>query len=462
MNIFSEKYELISELGHGAHSKVYLARHNKLNVLRAVKHIKKSEADYTRYLREANLIKNLKHSSIPIIYDIEEDNDSIYIIEEYISGKSLTMFMENMRGMQYKQVCGYGIQICEILEYMHNFNKKGILHLDLKPDNIIIDTNNTIRIIDYDNSSYENDILKYCIGSKGFAAPEQYHRLSMDKRADIYSLGMLLLYMSTKGYIQSNVEIIRQKNLSQIIKKCTKHNPIQRYDCVEKVRHDLMKLQNKLSVKSTNNSLKISVMGTKNGIGTTHICLCLTSFLNRKGYATVCIDNTMSGHIRNEAIKGNLTTNGTYEVNGAYLLPNYNQCIECLWEEEYQIAIIDMGTEKNCNMAQLQIVVAVGKYCEKEEKSVIRKLDDNAVCILNHMSGKQFYQYAKCSTNSQRVYRMPCTYEWKEQNESADSMFAELLRDVLPEYFSFSCDKKHILKRWMNYVQTSIYKMFKN
>ena len=74
------------------HSNVYLVRHTALDTLRVAKVIRKADMDSDTILREARLIKNLKHSHIPVIYDIEEDDISICIIEEYISGKSLRSY----------------------------------------------------------------------------------------------------------------------------------------------------------------------------------------------------------------------------------------------------------------------------------------------------------------------------------------------------------------------------------
>lgn len=467
MKILSNGYEIISELGHGAHTKVYLANYKKLNVLRAVKYIKKSEADSIRYLQEANLIKNLKHSGIPIIYDIDEDKDSICIIEEYISGKSMTSFMLEKQELSLKKICEFGIQICEILEYLHSFknSKKtdGILHLDLKPDNIMITEDNVIKIIDYDNASFGDQELKQCIGSKGFAAPEQYHRLKMGKTADIYGLGILLLYMSTSGYVQSCVEKIRHKKLKKIIKKCTKHNPIQRYDEVYKVKLDLQKilseLSNEYSNEYSNESLEINLVGTKHGIGTTHISICLTNYLNKKGIKTVCVDCTNTNNMLNIVEKGNITSFGTYKLYGAYLLPNYNDCINVELNNEYEIIVKDLGVSSELaqnNLSEgnniVNILVGGGKYYEQNDLQKSLASYSNCVCILNHLSGKQFYSFIQNNCPKQKMYRMPCVYDWNSNDEIADEMFDELLDDLFPTRFGVNKQKNVMLRRCISNI----------
>jgi len=464
LNIISDKYEIISELGHGTHTKVYLAKHKKLNVLRAVKYIKKSEADSIRYLQEANLIKNLKHSGIPIIYDIDEDENSICIIEEYISGKSMTSFMLEKQQLSLKAICQFGIQICDILEYLHSNEKESeknecILHLDLKPDNIMINDDNIIKIIDYDNASYQNQELKQCIGSKGFAAPEQYHRLNVGKTADIYGLGILLLYMSTSGYIQSCVETLRHKNLKKIIKKCTKHNSIQRYNEVCKVKLDLQKILNELSKECSKESLEINIVGIKHGIGTTHISICLTNYLNKIGIKTVCMDCTSTNNMLGLVEKGNITSFGTYKLYGAYLLPNYNQCINVELEKEYKIIVKDLGVTSEIDSNSLPegnnkalILVGVGKYYEQNELQNALDKYENCVCVLNHISGKQFYSYIQNNSPKQKMYRMPCKYDWYSNDEITDEVFKELFNDLFPNWYGIKSKKNTILRRCISEI----------
>ena len=90
----SGKYRFVSCLGKGNSSEVFLAEHRKLKAYRAVKCISKnSHSMQPQFLLEADILKNLKHPGIPTIYDVEEDNESFYIIEEYIQGQSLEAFV---------------------------------------------------------------------------------------------------------------------------------------------------------------------------------------------------------------------------------------------------------------------------------------------------------------------------------------------------------------------------------
>ena len=116
-NEFYDRYEIIRELSCSRHSKVYLVRHRILDVYRVAKIFSGNQYDADRLLKEAHLIKNLKHPHIPVIYDIEqnigEDNSSICIIEEYIDGKSLRQYVNDETGaggnLRVHEKCRIGV-----------------------------------------------------------------------------------------------------------------------------------------------------------------------------------------------------------------------------------------------------------------------------------------------------------------------------------------------------------------
>ena len=146
-NEFYDRYEIIRELSCSRHSKVYLVRHRILDVYRVAKIFSGNQYEADRLLKEAHLIKNLKHPHIPVIYDIEqnigEDNSSICIIEEYIDGKSLRQYVNDETGaggnLSVHEICRIGVELCCILVYLHGFNGNGILHMVIKPDIIMLD-----------------------------------------------------------------------------------------------------------------------------------------------------------------------------------------------------------------------------------------------------------------------------------------------------------------------------------
>lgn len=436
---------MLHELGHGAYGTVLLVRHKRLNTLRAVKFIKSSIMEQN-YLHEANLLKNLKHSGIPIIYDIEEGDEGIYVIEEYIDGNTLSEFIYNNGKFRLRQACEITIQLCDILQFLHENREYPIAHLDLKPDNVMIDKNSKVKLIDFGNSAVEGNGVNACMGSKFFAAPEQYHRLKPDRLCDIYAVGMLLLFMLTGKHEWSGIEEIPSAEISGIIKKCVHHNPRQRYQSAERIGADIRKFLKKQICEDSKLSLKINLIGVKRGIGTTHIALALTHFLTRHKIKAVYTDNTGGNRIYDFLNKAKLCGNAAYSMFGIYILPDYGGYVEL--DEEWEITVCDCGDSapKECKDS-LNIIVGTAKEHEKaffEQKmqklQKIMQMQDmngqlkNTAVILNYMSGRQFYKYLSKAKQTDRVktFRMPCMYEWHKPNAISDEVFDSIMKEYIP------------------------------
>lgn len=432
---------MLHELGHGAYGTVFLVRHKRLNTLRAVKFIKSSIRNKD-YLNEANLLKNLKHSGIPIIYDIEEDNEGIYVIEEYIDGNTLSELICGNGKFRLRQACEITIQLCEILEFLHENKECPIAHLDLKPDNVMIDKSNKVKLIDFGSSAVEGGSVKACMGSRFFAAPEQYHRLKPDRMCDIYAMGMLLLFMLTGKHEWSGIEEIPSAEISGIIKKCVRHNPRQRYQSAKRIGADIKKILKKQLCENSKLSLKINLIGIKRGAGTTHIALALTHFFTRREIKAVYTDNTGGNRIYDFLDKAKLCSNAAYSMFGIYMLPDYKGCVELT--ESWEITVCDCGdtVPSDCKGAGcVNLIVGSAKehekaFFEKEAQKIIKMCgqSDKTAVILNHMSGRQYYDYlnGSCREKGIKIFRMPCKYDWHVPDAMSDSVFESIMEEYVP------------------------------
>lgn len=426
-----KQYNIISRLADTEHSSVYLVRHKRLKVLRAAKLVRKCTPGYERILCEADFLKNLKHSGIPLIYDIQEDDDSICIIEEFISGKSLAEYVKEKERLELSQILDFTEQLCNILEYLHNEAGGGILHLDLKPDNIFVDGDNNIKIIDFD-SSLRMGSRGNQYGTVGFAAPEQYCRVRPDCRADIYSLGMLILYMDN-GHIQSNAGTLHHKQLYPIVKRCIHHNAVSRYRSVTAVYKAVNDVKRKkfFNNKAANHSQIIGVYGTKSGVGTTHICLCITAFLSRKGFNAVCVERADSKDIISEAMKGILKKDGTFSYKGISICPKYDDNVLTDFAE-YDYKILDCGTNPElAALADLKIAVTEFGYRKRQEFKAIQAVDEESLIFVNHTSGDTFYEELKEAEKNRKYYRIPCVYDWWSKNVMLSAVLREALEDII-------------------------------
>lgn len=176
-------------------------------------------------------LEKIDHLSIPKIYYISFDSDTI-IIEEYIDGITLSDFIEQGKKLDKKQLHSVVKQLLSALETLH---KGDIIHRDIKPDNILIDESNHIWLTDYDISRiYRKEVRRdtETMGTFGYAPIEQYGMLPTDFKTDIYALGVtlktLLDYLNVKGF------------LYKVAEKCKKLDPEERYKNIKAIKRVLI------------------------------------------------------------------------------------------------------------------------------------------------------------------------------------------------------------------------------
>ena len=255
-SVIDNRYEILKLIGQGGMSKVYLALDKSLNKLWAIKEIKlknnkNGSISAEPALSEANLLKKIDYPMFVKIIDIIYSNNIIYIIQEKKKKKNLDIIL-NEEGVQPQElVIQWGIKLCEALGYLHSL-KPAIIYRDMKPANIILTPSGEIKIIDFGiaREYKQNSIADtVALGTKGYAAPEQYGGLGQtDVRTDIYGIGVTLYHLLTgKNPSEPPYEIcsIRQWNsnlsveLERIIKKCTQLNPENRYQSCNELMYDL-------------------------------------------------------------------------------------------------------------------------------------------------------------------------------------------------------------------------------
>ncbi len=250
--VIDDKYEILTLIGQGGMSKVYLAMDKRLNKQWAVKEIEKKVRDKNNdvviqsAIAEANMIKQLDHTAIVRIVDIIDNGNVIYIIEDYIEGETLSSILERSGAQPQEMVIEWAIQICKALEYLHT-RKPPIIYRDMKPANVMLKPDGTIKVIDFGIArEYKEQNLQdtVSLGTKGYAAPEQFGgKGQTDARTDVYCLGVTLYHLLTgQNPCEPPYEIypIRHWNpqlsagLEAIIQKCTQLNPDDRYQsCAE-------------------------------------------------------------------------------------------------------------------------------------------------------------------------------------------------------------------------------------
>ncbi|MDP1675266.1 MAG: protein kinase [Bacteroidota bacterium] len=194
------QYKILEKLGEGGMGVVYKAQDTKLDRFVALKflppHLIASEQEKTRFIQEAKSASALNHPNVCTIHDIQEHDGQMFIVMEFVDGKSLKEKKENLG---QKQILEIGIQVAEGLAAAH---EKGIVHRDIKPDNIMIRKDGIVQIMDFGlaklyTSGNVSRLTKAgtTMGTMGYMSPEQVQGLDVDHRTDIFSLGVVLYEM---------------------------------------------------------------------------------------------------------------------------------------------------------------------------------------------------------------------------------------------------------------------------
>ncbi|ROR25707.1 serine/threonine-protein kinase [Mobilisporobacter senegalensis] len=456
-----DKYRIVKILGSGGSATVYLARHIKLESFRAIKCIRKDNPFYKDALREAYILKNLRHSNIPIIYDIEEDPRCSYIIEEYIEGESLKSFRLNHRFIQESIIINFSMQICELIQYLHK-NEKPILYLDLKPENIMV-SNHTLKLIDFGTAVYFKEPEKYThtVGTKGYAAPEQYKKGKIDERCDVYGIGMLLFYLVTGRTFDwkinefKNIDKVSNcsKKLKGIINKCLKYYPSHRYQSVLHLYNKLSEIrQNSLAANllKSDKSLTVSLAGSQNRIGTTHTALLITSYTNK--YVANSIYMEQNDH---RVVKSIIQRyKNVKEKRHIYTLFDCNMTeVQELDKEllkNYQIIVKDFGVLTQENLidfldGNIRILILGAKEWElSNSERVLNELIEykDITYLFNFVDGKVFREAVK-SMDGKNCSRIP--YVVNPLKITHNESISELIKEILGHSY-FNRKKSKIFK----------------
>ena len=251
------KYKILSEIGHGGMSVVYMALNEKANKTWAIKEVRKDgKMDFNTVrqglMAEIETLKKLKHANLPSIVDVIEDENSFIIVMDYIEGQSLDKILRENGAQPEDIVVEWAKQLCDVFGYLHT-RTPPIIYRDMKPANVMLKPDGDITVIDFGTAkNYEINLGETTgIGTIGYAAPEQYIGSGFgrtDARTDIYCLGMTLYHLLTNIDPCKNLisdRSIRAVNpafsygLDRIICKCTNHNPDDRYQSCAELMYDL-------------------------------------------------------------------------------------------------------------------------------------------------------------------------------------------------------------------------------
>lgn len=250
------KYKILTKVGQGGMSVVYLALNEKANKQWAIKEVRKDgikdfEVVKQGLVAETEILKKLNHPNLPSIIDVIDQDDSFIIIMDYIEGNSLNKALEEFGAQPQESVISWAKQLCDVLGYLHS-RKSPIIYRDMKPANVMLKPDGNVTLIDFGTArefKEKNLADTTCLGTVGYAAPEQFGGMGQtDARTDIYCLGATLYHLVTgMNPCEPPYEIkpIREINptlsggLERIILKCTQRDPNDRYQSAAELMYAL-------------------------------------------------------------------------------------------------------------------------------------------------------------------------------------------------------------------------------
>ncbi len=228
--LFDDRYEIVSVIGKGGMAYVFKARCNLLNRYVAVKMLREDmahdESFRENFKKEAQAVAMLSHPNIVSIYDVSRSPDMDYIVMELIEGITLKMYMKTKGALTTKESVHFATQIARGLSHAH---AKGIVHRDIKPQNIMLAMDGAVKVADFGIAHLENAQAAddMAVGSVHYISPEQAKGLSVDARSDIYSLGVVMYEMLTGElpYTGDDAEAVALQHVSSVPRGLREINP---------------------------------------------------------------------------------------------------------------------------------------------------------------------------------------------------------------------------------------------
>src|ERR1043166_18547 len=208
--VFAEKYEVQVQIAQGGMGIVYKALDRKLDRVVALKvvhaHLCSDQTFLKRFLREARAMARLHHENIVSIFSVEQDRDTQFIVMEYFEGTTLRDKIQPRVPFPLREAIAITYQMTKALAYAHGH---GIIHRDVKPANVMLDSDNRVKLTDFGIAAALDDApltsAGQLIGTLLYMSPEQARDTTLDGRSDLYSLGLMLYEMLTGTHPRRNL-----------------------------------------------------------------------------------------------------------------------------------------------------------------------------------------------------------------------------------------------------------------
>lgn len=370
------KYRVLRKCGQGGMSVVYMALNERANKTWAIKEIRKDGTQNYEVVKqglivETDMLKRLNHPHLPSIIDVIDGDGSFLIVMDFIEGKTLSDVLKEYGAQPQESVIDWAKQLCDVLGYLHS-RTPAIIYRDMKPSNVMLKPDGNIVLFDFGTArEYKSQNLEdtVCLGTRGYAAPEQYGGHGQtDARTDIYCLGATMYHLLT-GHNPSEPPYemypIRHWNpelsggLEEIILKCTQKNPIDRYQSCAELLYALdhyWETDAEYRKKQVSNFRKFAVPAAMAAV----LGIAAGVFGGLEAHTTNTSYDAYINAARNSTVKADEIANYRKAINlDPYRSEGYNGLLQEAFlddnvltreeSEEFRSALIDYGNGKDTN-----------------------------------------------------------------------------------------------------------------
>jgi len=445
--IINGRYRIIESLGAGGSGKVYKAVHINLNTYWALKFIPSHE-EFAE--NELEILKNLNHPVFPRLVDCIHEADNTILVYDYYEGPTLKQLIEQEGKIGQERVCRWAIQILDALSYLHANSPTPVIYRDLKPSNLIVLPDESIKLIDFGSARlYKNngsDDTVY-LGTPGYAAPEQYGFGQTDERTDIYNFGMTLFHLLTGNHpLNTETSMIGKQldaagvsnKLKAIILKCTEADPDRRYANTYEIKKAFIKMEPR-SVRSVmlaaagKNAVEISVSGVQNSAGVTHFCIMFGIWLQNHGFKTAVIEYCQNRDllalcklIGKDSMQAKY---GYYRIQGLSVFPSMDQeKIDSFKRADFDYVIIDYGVydeyiAQMIRRSDVKLVIAAGADWKMHQVELFFNkfgsvFNDRNAFLLFPMQDQRSINVIKSYFSLRNIITVPYSANpWKQDDE---------------------------------------------
>ncbi|MCR5271512.1 MAG: protein kinase [Lachnospiraceae bacterium] len=420
--ILFERYRAVGVLGEGAFGTVYLVEHLTLGGLRAVKVSEKGGPQGFKLLEEGKLLMRLNHPGIPKVYDLSEDEKYVYLVEEYIWGESLDVFLHHQKHISVEFTAGVCQELCNLVSYLRHSKAGEVYHRDIKPEHVVF-TEDGLKLLDYGNAvKNKEEVLFYgknrdiceSVEDEDLRAIREIATLMLKNNSQRQARSLLGIMKKSEEKSPESLSATFQRFIASDV--CEARKVISNGEAPESIR------------ENSHFKKRVTVGGSEKHIGATHFSISFEVYLRQSG-VDVLYEEKDDKHSLTDSAK---VMGWSTQENGIYLwqsfrgVPNYGPGVLCDTVSS-EIVIEDYGTREHEMNADMNILILGSRPWEFERSyHLIKELKGQNViyiCMNGDLTGAK----ELANHTGEKIYCYPSDSDPFHLNKEKILFFDQLL-----------------------------------